>query len=305
MIRYLLGELSPEQTDRFEEQYFTDDETFDRLLLTKADLIDLYLHGQLDERQATNFESFFLKSPDNQHEVTLVRSLMKMGSEAARKEPAPWTEKIEKLFGLWPVRARVAAMAFAALLILISGWLMIANRRMSAELEALRAEQQIAARREQELRQSLAALQSQSLTPTPTPTFPKPTVSPSPRVESLLAMVFPLTLTPGQSRDSGELPELKIPVDALNQTGQTRRIKLKLLLVRNFGYSSYSVALKNSSDRTIQTRARLRITSSQSSDAIVVEFSADKLQSGKYSARLSGAGRKEELADYYFRIVRQ
>lgn len=314
MIRYLLGELSSEQTDRFEEQYFTDDQTFDRLLLTKADLIDRYLHGQLDEQRTGNFESFFLKSPDHQREVSLVRSLMKLGSEAARNEPVPWSEKIEKLFGLWPVWARVAATAFAALLILISGWLIVANWRMRAELNSLRAEQQTAAKLEQELRQSLAELQSQGSTPTQTPispTFPTPAVSPSPRAESLLAMVIAyIELTPGQSRSAGVLPELIVPVDATSQVHlppAAHKIRLKLFLGRDFGYLSYAVALKNASGRTIQTRAGLRATPSSSGDAIVVEFSADKLQPNEYSATLSviaAKGRKTELADYYFRVVR-
>ncbi len=310
MIRYLLGDLSAAETDRFEERYFTDDEVFDRLLIVKADLIDHYLHGQLDEKQASKFESFFLQSPDHQREVALVRSLLNQNSPvkpfvtppaAAKGERASWVNKwMSKTFGASPTWARPAAAAFAALLIAAFAWLAVDNRRMRAELNTLRAQQQIAITREQELRQSLAALQSPSPLPAQTPSAlasPTPNGLPSPRKESLFASVFPITLAPGQSRTAGDLPEHSIPADV-------HKIRLRLLLDRDLGYGRYVVALKNASDNIIQTRTAQRA----SGDAIEVEFSADKLKSRDYAATLSGIpakGQPEEIADYPFRIVRQ
>ncbi|MGH9799734.1 MAG: hypothetical protein ACRD82_05165, partial [Blastocatellia bacterium] len=294
----------------FEERYFTDDEVFDRLLIVKADLIDRCLHGQLSEEQANKFESFFLQSHDHRHEVALVRSLLNQNSAAKPFAAPPAAVKVERaswmerLFGASPAWARLAAGMLAALLIAGFVWMMMDNRRMRAELNALRAQQQTATRREQELRQSLAALQTQSQAPMQTPiltTSPTPDSSPSPRKESLLASVFPITLAPGQSRNSGASQEERVPAGM-------RKIQLRLLLDQDFDYSRYAVALKNASDRTIQTRAGLRVTSNSSGDAIEVEFSADKLKSGDYTATLSGIpakGRMEEIADYHFRIERR
>jgi hypothetical protein len=141
MMRYLLEELPAEETDRFEERYFTDDETFDRLLMVKSDLIDRYLHGQLDKEETDKFESFFLQAPSHRQEVALVRSLLKMESTArlfaappaiVPNEPA---SLIEKIFGALPAWGRrLAAGTFAALLIVGFAWLLIANRRMQNEL---------------------------------------------------------------------------------------------------------------------------------------------------------------------------
>lgn len=323
MIRYLLGELSEDQTDRLEEQYFTDDETFDRLLIAKADLIDHYLHGQLDEEQTNQFESFFLKSPDHCREVAVVRSLIKTGSTASttvpetvvQNEPASW---IKLMFGALPAN-RLLAGACALLLVAGCVWLAMDNRRMHSELEALRAGQQTAIQRERELRELLATLQTQSPVTTETPSLPipkttaTPNASPSPGRESLLAANIPpieIELTPGQSRSSGTLPILKIPDEVSNQTGQPVRphkIKLKLYLDRNFGYTSYAVKLKSSDGGNVQTRSGLHVISKPSGDVIEVEFSADKLEKGEYTATLSGVpakGRKGEIYEYHFRIVR-
>jgi len=309
-MRYLLGELSAEETDRFEERYFTDDETFDRLLAVKTDLIDYYLHGQLNESQTRNFENFFLKSPNHRREVALVRSLLNPAKPLAappaivKNERVPLIEKMQRLFGASPAWARLAATAFAALLVLSFAWLMIANQRMRAELNTLHAQQQTAIARERELEQQLTALQSQGSTPTQTPgptTSLAPNGSPSSPQEPSYSGVFAITLAPGLARSAGAANQAEMPVG-------TRKIRLQLLLDRDFGYRNYAVALKNASDKTIQTRAGLHRTANSSGNSIAVEFPTDKLDSGEYAAILSGIpnkGQPEEIADYPFRLVRK
>ena len=145
IIRYLLGELSAEETDRFEEKYFTDDETFDRLFVVRTDLIDRYLHGRLSKEQTVKFENFFLQSPDHRREVVLMRSLLNptepalTGQRTVKFQQASWQEK---LFGAGPAWVRVAAVAFGTLLLVGCFLLLIANRRMHVELNALREQQQ-------------------------------------------------------------------------------------------------------------------------------------------------------------------
>lgn len=321
MIQYLLGELPADDSDRFEERYFTNHEAFEHLLAVKAELIDRYLHRRLSKEETDRFESFFLQSPNHRREVAIVRSLLSADAEAkafavsqvvVKAKLASW---FKQLFGALPARGGLVAGALAVLLMAGFAWLIIDNRRTRAELAALRAE---SIEREQELRQLVAILQSQSSTTMPTPT---PTVSPSPNVSPSLrpssgrelsrSAVFAITLAPGQARTAGTLPELIVPVDATNQadlSAATRKIRLRLLLTDQYpDYGSYAVALKNEGGRTMQTRAGLRVISTPSGQAIEVEFSANQLKSGEYAATLSGLpapGRREEIADYPFRIVK-
>lgn len=301
MINYLLGQLSEVETYRFEEQYFTNDEVFDQLLTVKSELIDRYLHSQLNAPQMRAFEEFFLKSPNHRREVALVRALIEstqpLSALQSVAEPLPisW---MKKLLGAWPVGARLAAGTLATLLVAGSLWLMTDNRQLRTELNALRAQQQSALATERELREQLAALQSQlpttapSLVPTTTPTGNDAL---SPRRNSNSATVFAI-LTPGLTRNSG-------PASQVELRAETDVLRLRLLLDRDLGYRNYSVALKTPGGQTIQTRSGLRA----SGEAIEVEFSANKLAPGDYIATLIGLNAKnrpDELTDYAFRIVR-
>lgn len=76
MVKYLLGELSPEQEQQIEAAYFADDQVFDRLQALKEKLIDDYLHGKLSAENLRSFEQYFLASPAQRKQVEFARSLM-------------------------------------------------------------------------------------------------------------------------------------------------------------------------------------------------------------------------------------
>jgi hypothetical protein len=302
MIKYLLGQLSEPETTYFEEQYFTNDEVFDRLLAVKAELIDRYVHKQLDASQTQAFEEFFLKSPNHVREVELVRALIELTQSPTTPQSAVAAQQIswmKKLFAPWPLGVRLAAGTFMTFLIGGSVWMVCDNWQLRAELNALRAEQQTALAHEQELRKRLAFLQSQILAPNQSPvpaTNPPGNDAPSPRKNHDVATVL-ATLTPGLTRNS-------VPANQVQLQTETEILKLRLLLDRDFGYRSYAIALKTSGGRTIQTRSGLRV----SGEAIEVEFSAGKLVPADYIVTLSGINAKnqpDELSDYAFRIVRK
>lgn len=85
MVKYLLGSLSPELERQFEQQYFADDQLFNRLQAIKEVLIDDYLHEQLNEDDRKLFERNFLAAPAQRQQVEFARSLMNSLSELAAK----------------------------------------------------------------------------------------------------------------------------------------------------------------------------------------------------------------------------
>ena len=76
MVKYLLGELSPELERQVETAYFADDQFFDRLQALKEKLIDDYLHGNLSAEDLRSFEQHFLASPAQRERVEFARTLM-------------------------------------------------------------------------------------------------------------------------------------------------------------------------------------------------------------------------------------
>src|SRR6476619_2765400 len=61
--RYLLGTLSDEERDRFEEMYFSDDAAFDEVEIAEGELIDRYVRGELSKPDRAQFESVVARSP--------------------------------------------------------------------------------------------------------------------------------------------------------------------------------------------------------------------------------------------------
>lgn len=76
MVKYFLGDLSPEKEQQLEELFFADDRLFDRLQAVKENLIDDYLHKTLNEEDRTLFERNFLSSPAQREQVEFARALL-------------------------------------------------------------------------------------------------------------------------------------------------------------------------------------------------------------------------------------
>lgn len=76
MVNYFLGNLSPEREQQIEEQFFANDQLFDRLQSVKEELIDNYLHDKLSKEDLALFEQNFLSSPPLRKQVEFARSLM-------------------------------------------------------------------------------------------------------------------------------------------------------------------------------------------------------------------------------------
>jgi anti-sigma factor RsiW len=76
MVKYFLGQLSPDQERQIEECYFANEELFDRLQAIKEELIDDYLQGKLSDEMHQLFERNFLASPARRQQVEFARSLM-------------------------------------------------------------------------------------------------------------------------------------------------------------------------------------------------------------------------------------
>jgi hypothetical protein len=69
IIRYLLGSLPEEETERVEEISFIDDEFAVRLSAVENDLVDAYLRGELSGEKLERFDSYYLASPKRRKKV--------------------------------------------------------------------------------------------------------------------------------------------------------------------------------------------------------------------------------------------
>ncbi len=101
LTRYLLGDLSSDEQDRLEEQYFSDDELFIELLDAKDQLTSDYLENRLAPANRERFERHFLTQSDCHQELELDRFLQPEfrrnslpGQSASREEAPPWWQAV-------------------------------------------------------------------------------------------------------------------------------------------------------------------------------------------------------------------
>lgn len=121
--RYLFGELSEAEQERFENAYFADDEFFEHFLAVKNDLLDLYARGELDAERRSRLEKTFHTTEPRRKRISESRDFIRAvttvsarGYEltAAEVPAAPsFLETIRRLFTV-PRLATAALVLIAA-----------------------------------------------------------------------------------------------------------------------------------------------------------------------------------------------
>ena len=122
--QYLLGELSESEGAKVEEEFFEDDEAFERLNSVEDELIDAYTLGQLSPVERKRFEQRLLLSSAQHERVKFARTLLRTvsGTQKIVSDIPPlkrtaswWTAPFTFLRTLNPV----VSLSTAALLILV------------------------------------------------------------------------------------------------------------------------------------------------------------------------------------------
>lgn len=185
--QYLLGELDQDEQRRFEERLLTEDECFEELAAAEDELIDEYVAGALSAHERARFELHFLSTPERHRKLKFARALKKYlattgATESAETSSAfqpssskPWFPSFLHLNN--PARA----FSLTAALLLIFGIALI--------LEIGRRQNQAGTEQS-----ASAALEKD-------PSAPGQPAAP----------YFAVTLTPGLTRDAGEIKKFLCP----------------------------------------------------------------------------------------------
>jgi len=162
---YLLGELSVQERQDVEQQYFQNDKLFQELLSIEADLIDDYLNDDLSVEERQKFESQVLSTPQGRRKVESSRARLSAISEAAAKVVQRRTTEEQTSWWqfLWhPVKT--SAWRFATAILLFAGgtgWLVVENIRLRSQLGVARTTSQQNEQEVQRLQEQVTAAQHQ------------------------------------------------------------------------------------------------------------------------------------------------
>jgi hypothetical protein len=303
--QYLLGELSEQEGAKIEEEFFDDDEAFERLNAVEDELIDAYTLGQLSSAERKRFEQRLLLSSAQRERVKFSRTLLRTVSGTPQivsnipplKQTASWwTSPFTFLRTLNPV----VSLSAAAVLILaiLAGWWLIHRNNVRQEQQA---QQTNAPRLEQGNQAPNENTRQASELPSPTnqPTVQESNRQPVPRPQSNRIVTF--ALVEGVVRDLGESNRLLIPEDA-------SVIRLDLAIERN-DYRTYRADLRKAEGDLVWQANGIRTKATTARKAIAtLQVPAASLTNGDCVLTLSGVskdGGYEVVAEYSFRVVRK
>jgi len=311
LARYIMGGLSDRERERLEEEYFEDDEAFERLLIAEEDLIDAYARGELSAEERARFEQRVLPSPPGRERVQFARALAGAVSDARPDAPAaeaaPRPGFIAALLGRRALRLAFAAAALAAALGL--AWLVYDRARTREESQPVRAELTPTPEQPREINPPATpapAPPETAGTPPPTDDGPRegnvaPRTQPSPGKSGNQAprpSVASFVLTPGVARGGGGAT-LRVPLQASS-------VALRLNVEADT-HTSYHALIQTVDGREVW-RADSVAPPAAGSTLALPALPARVLPAGDYILLLSGKrqdGTFEGVADYSFRVLRR
>ncbi|HEY6252680.1 MAG TPA: hypothetical protein VI685_22210 [Candidatus Angelobacter sp.] len=291
MLRYLLGELPPDECAQFEDTYLKDSDVFQEVVALENELIDQYVLGELIPAERERFERSLPGKPARREAVETARTLLSYSaaSEGATLSRTP--ESVQGRRASWGVQVAAAAV-FIAMIGGIS-WLAFTNHRLQNELIELQRRQSVSASDKQTLQRQIENLRAdlqqrdtaiQQMAQLPPPD--RDTVS--------------LSLGPGMSRANGELPSLVIPASAAY-------VALYMVLEAD-SHRRYSVSVKTVDGDLVWRKNNIEGRSvSGSNKEIVVKMPSRLLQIGDYVVRVSAGSENvsQDLAGYSFHVTRR
>lgn len=165
--RYLYGEMSGEERDAMEDEFFESDELFLEIAETENLLVDLYARKKLSGAELQRFEKALEKSPERRTKAANAVALQTFIAE--QRKPSEAAEPVaagqtfwQKITGLFTIPTPAFGFSMAALLLLFvlaTAFLLIDNRRKSGEIAELQNKGQTGwEQKQKELEEKLAAV---------------------------------------------------------------------------------------------------------------------------------------------------
>jgi hypothetical protein len=144
VISYLLGQMSEEESERFEDECFAQRTWPSHIELVEEDLIDAYLHEELPPEQRELFVRNYLTTEARQERVKTAAALLRQVCEpnaladppVAKREKVKWAERLK---AFWDGHGLRAVSAVAVLVIIVGGsWLYLTRVRPPRAIATLR-----------------------------------------------------------------------------------------------------------------------------------------------------------------------
>jgi hypothetical protein len=314
---YLLGELSEQEQEQIEREYFDDDDYFARLLSAEDELIERYLRAELSEDERSRFEKSIRGNLRRKRRIETYKALISPARQMRRPfkdQPSHLTWR-ELLITFLKGNGKIIPVALALLvLVILAGlWLYTKDNTSKHEVAVNRADQsggnpdsspRVVQNPPANLPDANRSGEENSQGNAPGRKTqqdnrqhdPANRRRPSPEQ---IPVVATFMLLPGTLRSGGELRTIEIRSDVT-------LVRLELGLLEN-DFSTYRVVLRQTGGRQIREWRGLKSQSGDSGTTIILSLPAKQINSGVFEFSLYGVteGRgTQEVDDYQFRVVK-
>ncbi len=298
LVRYLLGTLPEDETERLDESSVTDDEVALRLGAAENDLVDSWVRGELDGPTRRRFETHYLASKARREKVALAAALLdreRAGSPPAfhAVPPVPAERRTGR-----PHRTRAGRIprwqlaAAAALILLTSGSLLVLTLRSNVPVSETSSTGTMA-RPDLQARTETPRATTPASPPTEKPAAPTAPAEAAPSLTSISFLLAP------QTRAAAGIATLSVPPSAREVTA---RLQLEF-----DDFERYEATLTDpSTDRIVWRSVPLRAQSEGRRRTVAVRIPAALLSETNYSVELAGiapGAASEFVGSYVFRVV--
>lgn len=308
--RYFLGELSETEQNAVEECFFADEDYSRFLDAAENYLIDDYLKGKLDFRQARNFQRNFLISERRREKVRSAR-ILQLETFAAKEEstlpaspPVSVWRQLENLFRV-PRPAWAGGLAAVAILIALGGWRLVNSpeKNQTAKIDTDS--------------QTIVESSEPVLVPTNEKTPDSNAIQKQTVARQLLKVAAKLNLE-NQWKQQVVPREKSKPISTFTllspmrsagkqlivKANEAEKIHLRLAPRGSESFIKYLVEIRAADGDLIWSR-EIAVNKNTARKPVALDVRSGALVSGSYGLTMSGAtddGRLEEIQSYNFSV---
>jgi anti-sigma factor RsiW len=163
LVRYLLGEASPEERSDLEAKYLANADLFEEVIATENDLIDAYAGGQLRDSDRKRFEEYFLGTPERQQRVEFAKALRNHVAEECKIQEKAELLKFSPPQPRWPALVQLGILSLFLAIVIWSIWMTARNFHLRNENARLQAQITDLLEKNKELQQQMEAYQKDTL----------------------------------------------------------------------------------------------------------------------------------------------
>ena len=300
LVRYLLGSVAEDETERLDERSIADDQFAAHLRAVEHDLVDAYVRGELSGETLDRFRAHYMASPARRDKIRFAETLLAYQTRAAATtapaRPGRRVFAVPRTIPRW-------ALAAAAVLVLAAGSLLAENLRLRHQVTTARAARAALEERERQLQRQLDEQRASN----------GGTARELARVRESLAQIqdrmaaeqqpgttfMPSFVLLPATRGAGAMPTIVLPPG-------TRDVRLQLTLESD-DFPTYRAALQNpATDQRLWRSGPLTPRAAGDLKSVSLTIAASLLRREIYSIELEGTsahGADAFVSSYAFRVV--